>query len=587
MKFVVGLGIILLLVVVMTALSINAQNVIQNLFDDYSGAAFETSVAAKDAERGFEELVKNSAFLLLAQDEAKINEIESTINALAVTIQEDLAVMDASAFADEYRSEYDTLYSLLLQVAELNPQLIALARDGDSEGAYILFTQEYNTLADAALAELKAINSTIVTLSDTQLSVMQGYGNISLIFLIALGIVVVVIIVIIGVMLANSITKPVIQLESAIAALSVGDFEAADIDYEANDELGALASNTKSTIGSIQAMINDLCMGMEFMSNGDFTVSSKNDDMYVGGFAPLASSMYNLKNKMNGAIVRVSSSTDQVTNSSEQVSSSAQALAQGATEQAGSIEELAATITDISEKINLNAENANKSSSMALEVVDAMNASNEQMQKLIASMEEIDNKSKEISKIIKTIEDIAFQTNILALNATVEAAHAGAAGKGFAVVADEVRNLASKSADAAKDTTSLISDSIKAISEGVELTNLTAEELRKVMDGVNSTTDVIKGITEASNEQATAVSQISIGLDQIAAVVHNNSATSEESAATSEELSSQAMVLKQIVSEFKTLAVAREEMPTTNSYASTIEEGFNPPAIEEVYSDKY
>ncbi len=585
MKFVVGLGIIILLVIILAALSINAQNVNQGFFDDYSNASFKSSIAAKDAERGFEELVKNSALLLLTEgDKGKIDEIESNMTAIGVEVQSDLAILKESSFSDEIAEELSNIDDLLSQTSGMRAQLFEHVRGDDTTSAYMLFIGDYSTTANIAIAEIHAINEKLNTLSNNQYNTMQDYGTLTMMFLLALSLVVLVVVIIIGVMLANSISKPVIQLEAGIAALSRGDFDAVNIDYESNDELGQLAKNTKGTIASIEAMIEDLCGGMGCMASGDFTASSNNDDMYVGGFEPLKTGMYDLKNKMNDAIVRVSLSTDQVASSSEQVSSGAQALAQGATEQAGSIEELAATITDISEKITQNAQNANQSSEMAQGVVNAMVTSTEQMQKLIASMEEIDGKSKEISKIIKTIEDIAFQTNILALNATVEAAHAGAAGKGFAVVADEVRNLAGKSADAAKDTTTLIGGSIKAINEGVELTQLTASELKKVEEGVHSTTEVIRGITVASNEQAEAVSQISTGLDQIAAVVHNNSATSEESAATSEELSSQATMLKHIVSEFRLMPTSSTQAPV-ETYKT--EDYSDVPAIEEVYSDKY
>ncbi|MEG0753199.1 MAG: methyl-accepting chemotaxis protein, partial [Angelakisella sp.] len=177
--------------------------------------------------------------------------------------------------------------------------------------------------------------------------------------------------------------------------------------------------------------------------------------------------------------------------------------------------------------------------------------SNEKMQELIGAMRNISQSSQEIGKVIKTIEDIAFQTNILALNAAVEAARAGAAGKGFAVVADEVRNLATKSSEAAKSTTALIEGSIQAVANGTQLADDTAKSLSVVVDTANEVAVIIDKISRASGEQANAITQVTMGVDQISAVVQTNSATAEESAAASEELSGQASMLKNLVGRFK------------------------------------
>lgn len=176
---------------------------------------------------------------------------------------------------------------------------------------------------------------------------------------------------------------------------------------------------------------------------------------------------------------------------------------------------------------------------------------NEQMELLVSTMNEISDASNQIGKIIKTIDDIAFQTNILALNAAVEAARAGEAGKGFAVVANEVRNLAGKSAEAAKNTTVLIENAIKAVTNGTQLVDETANTLKSVEERAMGMTHLVNEIAQASNEQADAILQTTQGVDQISSVVQTNSATAEESAAASEELTGQAQILKQLVGKFK------------------------------------
>jgi len=212
---------------------------------------------------------------------------------------------------------------------------------------------------------------------------------------------------------------------------------------------------------------------------------------------------------------------------------------------------LSASITEIADEVNSNAKNSGIASQLSRDASDEVAKGNEYMQHMITAMKEISDTSNQIGNIIKAIEDIAFQTNILALNAAVEAARAGSAGKGFAVVADEVRNLASKSAEAAKNTNALIKSSIVAIEKGTKIADETGKSLVGIVDGVKKATDLIENISKASNDQATSINQVTLGVDQISAVIQTNSATAEESAATSEELSAQAQVLKSILANLK------------------------------------
>lgn len=274
-------------------------------------------------------------------------------------------------------------------------------------------------------------------------------------------------------------------------------------------------------------------------------------EAFKGDFAVIQQSLDKLNDDLNAVIGNISSSAAEVTNGSEQVASGAQALAQGATEQASSVEELSATMNEISTKVRSTAEKARDAHGISKLSQQNVELSNSRMQELAVAMQDIVDKSNEIKKIVKTIDDIAFQTNILSLNAVIEAARAGAAGKGFAVVADEVGNLAKKSQEAAQNTATLVDETLVAVQRGGDLTRATEESLHEVSVSSEKINGIINEISEASAQQSEGVTQVTIGIEQISAVVQTNSATAQESAAASEELSGQAGVMNDLISRFQ------------------------------------
>lgn len=345
----------------------------------------------------------------------------------------------------------------------------------------------------------------------------------------------------------NRIIKPLDEMERVSEEMASGNMQVS-MEYEADDEFGVVAASMRKMVNTLQSYIDDISNVMKRLADGDLTTTSQ--VQFHGDFVQIAKSIVLTLESFNSTLTQIAMASDQVNSGSEQVASGAQALSQSVTEQASSLQQLSATINEISNQVQVNADNANLANERVTNVGREVSESNAKMKQLIEAMENISNSSTEIAKIIKTIEDIAFQTNLLALNAAVEAARAGTAGKGFAVVADEVRNLASKSADASKDTSLLIENSLGAVENGVRLVDETAKSLDLVVDGASEVIDTIEKISEASVQQADAINQITIGVDQISSVVQTNSATAEQSAAASEELSSQAQMLKRLVSEF-------------------------------------
>ncbi len=231
---------------------------------------------------------------------------------------------------------------------------------------------------------------------------------------------------------------------------------------------------------------------------------------------------------------------EQVSGAATQVSTAAQSLSQGATEQAASLEETSASMEEMASMTRKNAESTEQAAGLMGNVDTGVADSNRSLTAMVASMSSIKDSSAKVSKIIKTIDEIAFQTNILALNAAVEAARAGEAGMGFAVVADEVRNLAQRSAQAAKDTASLIEESISNSNEGTVKVQQVVASIAGITESVGRVKGLIEEVSVASRQQSQGIEQVSQAIAQMEKVTQTTAATAEESAAASEELNAQA-----------------------------------------------
>ena len=377
----------------------------------------------------------------------------------------------------------------------------------------------------------------------------MGPTNLSILLTFIMSIISLVAAYTVGMRLANNLANPITECAQRLKQLSQGDLHT-EIPYTSrDDEIGKLIKSTSSTVKGLNVIINDMSYHLGAISNGDFSTTFNEE--YNGDFNSIVVSMDKISSYLNRMVKQVNESAQQVACGSEQLSDGAQALSQGATEQSSSVEELSATIGEITEQANKNAMNANKANEASIVAGEQVENGSNYVEKMNEAMININNTSKEIRKIIKVIDSIAFQTNILALNASVEAARAGAAGNGFAVVANEVKKLAVKSAEAAKNTEALIEKSITAVEKGSEIAVNARNSLVNAVQETKIVEEMIEEISKSSQQQSISASEILNVVELISAIGQSNSATAEEIAAATEELSAQAKMLKEMVEQIK------------------------------------
>ena len=494
---------------------------------------------------------RNIREMALNEDTSSYDNYEQTVKRLLSEVDSELQILKKTeVLSDENYEEYS---SALTGWGEIGYSIMEEIKNGDDEKATDAI------LNDCTPALNKAVEIAIKLGELTDEASSQTVRN--MVVCAVAGFVVIIVCLILAFTLTRKTSKRVLEtileplhaIEDVATELTEGNLHST-LEYHSDDEIGRLAHSMRKSIRILGTYVDDIDRSMKLFSEGNFDVHPEVE--WRGDFVGILNSFVAFQASMAGTIKGIQNVSDEVSGAAEQVASSSNDLADGATNQAAVVEELTATVTGVSEQVEKNSQSAKGISVKVDELGNAISESNGKMHEMVDSMHEISDASKEIDRIITTINEIASQTNLLALNASIEAARAGEAGKGFAVVANQVNVLADQSAQAAKESATLIETSVKAVEKGMVIAGQTAAQLEEVAENSKLITTEVTNIAETLETQTTEIKQINEGIEQINDVVQTNSATSEECAAASQEMSSEAESLREMIRKFK---VAEDE----------------------------
>ena len=453
------------------------------------------------------------------------------------------------------KSTYQSINDKLPDYWSLNEEIIALGKNlSDESSRNQAQSKAMNELAPA-YEELDNLMYDILDTKTNSGDSLDTTLTIATYILIAVAILILIVSFIIsarfGKFIATGIAEPVTALEHRLVTLEQGDLTTAFPEIASDDEVSRMAKVAADMSNSLKLIIEDIDYCLTEMANGNYAVTSKYPDKYVGEYAGIIAAFRQMNHQMNDTLRQINDASNQVSAGSGNLAEAAQSLAEGATDQSASVQELQATIANIAEGVSKTSENAAASYQQASKYADEADLSRSEMESMMNAMHRIDEASQNIGNIISEIEDIASQTNLLSLNASIEAARAGEAGRGFAVVADQIRKLAEQSTQSAVDTRQLIEGSLAEVDAGNKAAQRASNSIESIISGIKSIAQSSQELSQISKEQSSSMLQVEQGINQISEVVQSNSATAEETSATSQELSAQATTLNDLVSQFQ------------------------------------
>ncbi len=461
-----------------------------------------------------------------------------------------VAAMQEIGITNEEQKMIDDMYGLSNQLVPLEEQAMKQVQAGEQSAAVdYVYGEEYKD----SITKINALKEQfLATLDERTLQEVDALTHSSSMiqFLMVIALAMVGTLQLISMwVIRRKILRPVIAVRDQMGEISQGNLSAEFGFRSDTSEIGMLVASIHETKGELRKYISDIDNKLSEMAQGNMNLSI--DSSYRGEFLPIQDAMRQILDGLNDALSRIHQTAGKVSDRSERMAVSAQTLSDGAVQQAAAVEELSAGIQDISGQVKRTSKDADNARKSAVETESQLAVCSQKMDALSSAIADISESSDQISGIIKTIEDISFQTNILALNASVEAARVGAAGKGFAVVANEVQQLAAKSAESAKNITDLIVNSVRLVQYGTSLSGETMTALTNVVSSSRQSAELVEHIADSAKQQAESLSQLTEGMENISAVVQSNANTAEESASSAQELHHHAERLQAAVRHFQ------------------------------------
>lgn len=461
-----------------------------------------------------------------------------------------VAAMQEIGITNEEQKMIDDMYGLSNQLGPLEEQAMKQVQAGEQSAAVdYVYGEEYKD----SITKINALKEQfLATLDERTLQEVDALTHSSSMiqFLMVIALAMVGTLQLISMwVIRRKILRPVIAVRDQMGEISQGNLSAEFGFRSDTSEIGMLVASIHETKGELRKYISDIDNKLSEMAQGNMNLSI--DSSYRGEFLPIQDAMRQILDGLNDALSRIHQTAGKVSDRSERMAVSAQTLSDGAVQQAAAVEELSAGIQDISGQVKRTSKDADNARKSAVETESQLAVCSQKMDALSSAIADISESSDQISGIIKTIEDISFQTNILALNASVEAARVGAAGKGFAVVANEVQQLAAKSAESAKNITDLIVNSARLVQYGTSLSGETMTALTNVVSSSRQSAELVEHIADSAKQQAESLSQLTEGMENISAVVQTNANTAEESASSAQELHHHAERLQAAVRHFQ------------------------------------